>query len=153
MNDTSGNELWELVGPSERFKKAALPMSGEANRLFGGAFRHILYAEFDTDLEPDSWHDFVFDPIRVLMAENIIGPTPLDDHHSNLHVTIYKLTGTDPEDPDYVAEVTRRGELSARMCRSTEVAEESRRAWHLSTTVINHEQPLNPRIGLATVLM
>jgi hypothetical protein len=87
------------------------------------------------------------------MAEDIIGPTPLDDHHSHLHVTIYKLTGTDPEDPDYVSEVTLRGERSAQRCRSTEVAEESRRAWHLTTTVVNHEQPLNPRIGMATVLM
>jgi hypothetical protein len=153
MNDTSGNELWELVGPSERFKKVVLPMSGEANRLFGGAFRHILYAEFDTNLETESWHDFVFDPIRVLMAEGVIEATPLDDHHSHLHVTIYKLTGTDSEDPDYVRDVTLRGERSAQRCRSTEVAEESRRAWHLSTTVVNHEQPLNPRIGMATVLM
>lgn len=153
MNDTSGNGSWEPIGPSGRFKRAALPMSGEARRLFGGAFRHILYAEFDTDLEGGSWHDFVFDPMRVLMAEGIIGESPMDDHHAHLHVTIYKLTGTDPEDPDYVSEVTLRGERSAEMCRSVEVAAESRRAWHLSTTVVNHEQPLNPRIGMATVLM
>lgn len=128
-------------------------MSDPARSLVGGAFRHILYLEFETIYESGPWHDFVFDPLRMLIAEGIIESTPLDEHHSHIHVTIYKLTGPDAEDADYVSEVTRRGALTSEMFKKTVVAEGTRSAWHLGTTVVNHEQPLNPRIGMATVFM
>lgn len=153
MNDVANHELWTAVGETERFLQAELPMSTEGSRLLGGGFRHILYAEFDTDSEPEAWREFVYDPLKVLIAEGIIGVTPLDDHHSHLHVTIYKLTGTSSDDPSYLSRVTQRGDLAAEIYRNTSVPEGSRGAWHVATTVVNHEQPLNPRIGMTTVLM
>ncbi|MEX0825826.1 MAG: hypothetical protein WD184_03560 [Acidimicrobiia bacterium] len=152
MNDVA-NESWTPVGKTGHFLQAELPMSDEGSRLLGGGFRHILYAEFDTDSESDAWREFVYDPLKVLIAEGIIGATPLDDHHAHLHVTIYKLTGTSSDDADYLSRVTQRGELAAEIYRKASVPEGSRGAWHVATTVVNHEQPLNPRIGMTTVLV
>jgi hypothetical protein len=152
MNDVP-KDLWEPVGETGHFRRALLPMSETARLLPAGGFRHILYGEYDTDSEPEAWHDFLYDPLKVLIAEGIVGETPEDEHHSHLHVTIYKLTGPASEDEAYRSEVGQRGDHAARVYASATIADGARRAWHVGTTVVNHEQPLNPRIGMTTVLM
>ncbi|HLE38432.1 MAG TPA: hypothetical protein VJA44_02115 [Acidimicrobiia bacterium] len=143
---------WEPVGSSGHFRGISMPMSDEARRLNGGGFRHLLYAEFDTEYEAAAWKEFVYDPLKVLVAEGIVSETPVEAH-PHLHVTIYKLTGAKAGDDGYIAEVRERGRRAAELYLNTEVSASARQTWHVGTAVVNHEQPLNPRIGMAMVLM
>ena len=152
MSVGAEGQVWEAIGSTGHFHRISMPMSGEAQRLNGGGFRHLLYAEFDTEDEGAAWKEFLYDPLKVLVAEGIVPETP-DEVNSHLHVTIYKLTGTAASDEGYVAAVRERGQRAADLYGKAAVTASSRRTWHVGTTVVNHEQPLNPRIGMATVLM
>ncbi len=144
-------EGWEPVGPSGRFQVIELPMSDEAKRLNDGT-RHLFYAEFDTTNEPDAWREYVYDPLRMLIAEGV--PLPVGAGHGHLGINIFKLEegeGLKPPDPDefaaYVAEVTARGNKTLQLLEEYGDLDPSERQRHVSTTVLNHELPLNPRIG------
>lgn len=152
MNQSTERQEWEPVGSTGHFHRISMPMSGEARRLNGGGFRHLLYAEFDTDDEGAAWKEFVYDPLKVLIAEGIVPSAP-EDANTHIHVTIYKLTGDAASDPGYIAEVRDRGQKAAELYARADIAGSTRGAWHVATTVVNHEQPLNPRIGMASIVM
>ncbi len=152
MSESKGPGQWEPAGNSGHFYSSALPMSDEARRLNGGGLRHLFYAEFDTEDEGAAWKEFVYDPLKVLLAEGIVSAAP-EDAHPHIHVTIYKLTGSTTSDEGYLAEVRERGRLAAELYSNTEVSAATRQTWHVGTAVVNHEQPLNPRIGMAIIAM
>lgn len=139
-------EGWEPVGPSGRFQVTELPLSDEAMRLNGGP-RYLFYAEFDTTFESDAWKEYVFDPLRMLMAEGV--PLPNGAEHGHLGINILKLEESEGVElpADYVEELTERGERTIAALEEFGPLDASQRAHHITTTVINAEIPLNPRIG------
>jgi len=135
---------WEIVGPSGRFHQIALPMSDEAIRLNSDERRFIFYAEFDTILEEEAWLAYLKDPLKMLTNENVWVPSA-----GNLHlgINILKLEGKEGDYGEgYKDPVERRGEGTARLLK--EYGEPDRKLLHISTTVLNHEIALNPRIGI-----
>jgi hypothetical protein len=150
MDENLERQEWEPAGSTGHFYKISMPMSGEARGL-GGSFRRLLYAEFDTADEAAAWKEFVYDPLKVLIAEKIVSASPVGDPH--VHVTIYKLTGEPATDEGYLAAVRDRGQRAAELYARAVIEASTRRAWHVGTTVVNHEQPLNPRIGMASILL
>lgn len=151
MDENLERQEWEPVGSTGHFYRISMPMSGEARRLNGGGFRQILYAEFDTEDEGAAWKEFVYDPLKVLIAEGIVSESPDGDAH--VHVTIYKLTGASATDEGYLAAVRDRGQRAAELYGQAAIDASTRGRWHVGTTVVNHEQPLNPRIGMASIVM
>ena len=151
MDENPERQEWEPVGSTGHFYRISMPMSGEARRLNGGGLRRLLYAEFDTEDEGAAWKEFVYDPLKVLIAEGIVSESPDGDAH--VHVTIYKLTGEPAKDEGYLAAVRDRGQRAAELYAKAAIGASTRSAWHVGTTVVNHEQPLNPRIGMASILM
>jgi hypothetical protein len=144
MHTMSPRECWEPVGPSGRFQVTELPLSDEAIRLNGGP-RYLFYAEFDTAVEGRAWHDYIFDPLAMLIAENV----PLPPELGHLGINILKLEdveGLEPSD-DYVSRVTERGTRTLEVMKAATPVDPGERKRHVSTMVINHEIPLNPRIG------
>ena len=137
---------WDRVGPSGRFQVTELPMSDEAIRLNGGP-RYVFYAEFDTTFEAEAWHGYIYDPLRMLIAEDV--PLPNGAQHGHLGINILKLEERKGVEPpaDYVAEVTERGERTIAALEEFGPLDASQREHHITTTVINAEIPLNPRIG------
>jgi hypothetical protein len=141
------------------FKKQPLPRSG---RLAGG-FSHIFYKEFDTIEHPDEWRQFLYDPLSSLDGHGVLAvadeaarredrdpeTTPLLIHEDRdpektpllIHIAIYKLTepGAKPMGAGAVGE-------------TVDTLGSARRNYRVVTTVVNHEEPLNPRIGMTSVL-
>jgi hypothetical protein len=121
-------------------------MSDEAKRLNGGP-RYLFYAEFDTTYEAEAWREYIYDPLRMLMAEGV--PLPNGEGHGHLGINILKLEeseGVEPSD-NYVAKVTERGNRTTAALEEFGPLDASQREHHITTTVINAEIPLNPRIG------
>lgn len=148
-NDEPGR--WEPVGTSGRFFWTSLPMSPEAVELNGHRPKTLIYGEFDTDLEADSWRTFLYDPLRVLSAEGIL--ELLGDVRRHLEIEIVKLTGGELDDRERRAALRTRGDESAEAYRAADVPEDLRASWRVTTTVANHEQPLNPRISVTSILV
>jgi hypothetical protein len=144
-------QRWESVGATGRFRRVRLPLSDDALTLNGGRQRFLVYGEFDTGLEPEAWGTFVFDPLKVLSAEGLLDD--VEDEHPHLQVNIIKLTGPEVYEEAYESETRQRGERSAELYRAAEVSDDMRRDWYVSTSVVNHEAPLNPRIGLSTIVI
>jgi hypothetical protein len=144
-------QRWETVGSTGRFRRIRLPLSDDALGLNGGRARHLVYGEFDTGLEPEAWRTYLYDPLRVLNAEGLLDD--VEGRHPHLQVNIIKLTGPEVYEDSYAEDMRRRGARSAEVYEAAEVSEEMRQAWNVSTSVVNHEAPLNPRIGLTTVLL
>jgi hypothetical protein len=134
---------WQNVGPSGRFYQVALPMSHEAIRLHGEPI-FVFYGEFDTDLEPDVWDAFLKDPLKMLKNEQVTLPS----NGNHFGIRILKLEDTEGgPDEEYVEAVTNRNQTTVGILGQWTLAEEERGV-HVTTTVINHERPLNPRIGI-----
>jgi hypothetical protein len=142
---------WEPVGESGRFQRISLPMSMEAIDLNQHRQRSLLYGEFDTGLESAAWAAFLYDPLRVLVAEGILEGS--DGSPAHLQIEISKLTGSEDYESEYLERIQARGDTSAELYQGTEVPEGLRGSWRVSTTVANHEYPLNPRIGMTTIWM
>jgi hypothetical protein len=144
-------QRWESVGITGRFRRVRLPLSGDALALNGGRQRFLVYGEFDTGLEPEAWQTFLYDPLRVLNAEGLLDG--VEDEHPHLQVNIIKLTGPEEYEDVYESETRQRGARSAEIYGAAEVSDQMRRDWYVSTSVVNHEAPLNPRIGMAAVIL
>lgn len=151
MEESDELGRWEPVGTSGRFFWTSLPMSPEAVELNGHRPKTLIYGEFDTDLEADSWRTFLYDPLRVLTAEGIL--ELLGDVRRHLEIEIVKLTGGELEDPERRETLRTRGNESAEAYRAADVPEDLRESWRVTTTVANHEQPLNPRISVTSILV
>ncbi|HEX5630329.1 MAG TPA: hypothetical protein VFY15_01590 [Acidimicrobiia bacterium] len=131
----ASSEGWSR-SESGRFHYMTMPRSTEAERL--GSTEFFFYGEFDTTLEPDAWKAYLYDPLRVLRAEGV----PLPSHR--LHITMVKLHG-DGQDPseEYVAMVQQRDEVTKRLIDSHGAPE---RDIVITTTIVGHENGLNPRV-------
>jgi hypothetical protein len=151
---------WQRAGNTGRFSSIALPMSRQAVSLLGdgAAPDHAFYAEFDTTHEPESWRAFLMDPLTMLRAEGLTLPHPYKDgRHGHLEIEIFKLEqspGMGDFDPGYVdamkaRELATHEMLEAYLEEHGPLTPEEREQRHVSTTVINHEIGLNPRIGTA----
>ncbi len=138
---------WERVGDSGRFFQIALPMSDEAKRLNGEVLRYVFYAEFDTDRESGVWVEFLKDPLRMLIAEQVTIP----DHGGDLGMTIVKLVddGKDPS-TEYTDAVEARRDATVAVLAEFGELDQGERDRHVATTVVNHETALNPRIGMVS---
>ncbi|GMQ86372.1 MAG: hypothetical protein BMS9Abin07_1947 [Acidimicrobiia bacterium] len=124
-------------------------MSDEAIRLNGGP-RYAFYAEFDTTHESEAWKEYIYDPLKMLVAEGV----PLPEENGDLGINILKLEeeeGYVPPDPDeherYVEMVTARCDKTLQLLEEYGDLDPSERERHVSTLVVNHQVPLNPRIG------
>lgn len=139
-------EGWVPYGESGRFYAIELPMSAEAIRLNGGP-RHVFYGEFDTILESEAWREYLYDPLRMLIAEDV--PLPPLEGNSHLGINILKLEeiGGGELPDDYETEVRERGSKTLQVLKDHDPVDPGQRERHVSTLVINHEIPLNPRIG------
>jgi hypothetical protein len=151
-----GGSGWRDIGNTGRFRVTEFPMSVEAARLSEG--RHIVLGEFDTKLEEDHWRRFLYDPLSVLLAEGILDE--VGGTRRRIHIGIYKLSVGDrePEGPlfeEYRAAKEPVMERSAEEYGKDEhmarLTPDFREGFCITTTVINHEQPLNFRIGMATI--
>jgi hypothetical protein len=132
----SASSDWTQRSESGRFVWTALPRSEEAQRLEGAA--SVFYGEFDTTLEPDTWREYLYDPLKVLRAEGI--PLPSD----RLHITMVKLQGDGVEpSPEYVRLVEERAAVTRDQLAR---AGEPERDIMITTTIVNHEKGLNPRV-------
>jgi hypothetical protein len=128
------------------FKKQPLPRSG---RLAGG-FSHIFYKEFDTIEHPDEWRQFLYDPLSSLDGHGVLAVADEAARREDrdpettpllIHIAVYKLTepGAEPMGAGVVGE-------------TVDTLGSARRNYRVVTTVVNHEEPLNPRIGMTSVL-
>jgi hypothetical protein len=151
MEHTNEPGRWEPVGASGRFFSTSLPMSDEAQALNGGRPKTLIYGEFDTSLEAESWRAFVYDPLRVLSAEGIL--EQLGDVRRHIEIEIVKLTGEELDNTERRTALRARGDTSAEMYRAADVSDDARESWRVTTTVANHEQPLNPRIVTMSILV
>lgn len=113
--------------------------------VLSGGFSRVFYREFDTIAEPDQWRHFLYDPLRALRSHGVLDVIGGGGEEPRLiHIAIVKV-----RDPD------ERGNAVPGDCLAEPVddeLEEQRRNYRITTSIVNHEQPLNPRIGMATVL-
>ena len=134
------------IGSGKPFKKQPLPKSG----TLPGGFSHVFYKEFDTIEHPDEWRQFLYDPLSSLDGHGVLAIAEetameegrdLDSDPLLVHIAIYKLTeaGASPSPGGSAPTIDSVGEM--------------RRRYRVVTTVVNHEEPLNPRIGMASVLI
>jgi len=135
---------WQRVGPSGRFYEIALPMSHEAIRL-NGELRYVFYAEFDTDGESAAWLEFLHDPLKMLKNENVT--LPKVGGHLGIRVMKLEADGQEPDDA-YTNAITARNQVTIGLLGDWTLDQEDRNR-RVTTTIVNHEVPLNPRIGLA----
>lgn len=132
---------WKKVGTG-RFSKSDLPMTDVAARLSRGEERFLLYGEYDTNHEKDVWGQFVYDPLKVLKAEGV--PLP-----KQVHIVIVKLPDDGMGDSaEYLSEVEARRAATEDALKR---AEEPDRSQTVTTTIINHELGLNPRVAQVSV--
>lgn len=129
-------ERWAKAG---RFFFVKLPSTSVAVRLRGGKSQYVAYGEFDTGGERDVWRQFLYDPLTVLVAEKV--PLPSE----RVHIVIVKSPDDGREESaDYQQEVeARRAATEAALA----TANEPDRDLIVTTTVLNHERGLNPRIA------
>jgi len=128
------------------FQKQLLPRTG---RLPGG-FSHILYKEFDTIDHPDEWRQFLYDPLSSLDAHGVLAVAveaalaegrDLEEEPLLVHIAIYKLT-----EPGATG-------VGGSGAPTVDTMGDRRKLYRVVTTVVNHEEPLNPRIGMTSVLI
>lgn len=86
----AGRRLWRPNRGGGRFYAVQLPTSSAAERLLSrhpdeGKFaqRWEFYAEFDTDLEAEAWKEYLYDPLKVLVAERIRLPYVIEKVNGN----------------------------------------------------------------------
>jgi hypothetical protein len=89
--------------------------------------------------------------LRVLSAEGLLDEVA--DVRPHLQVNIVKFTGPEAYEEAHAEELRSRGASSAKLYESASVSDEVRARWNVTTSVVNHESPLNPRIGMTTVLI
>ncbi|MEX2323748.1 MAG: hypothetical protein WEA29_08285 [Acidimicrobiia bacterium] len=153
MNNMGSDEHqgWEPIGSTGRFFQTSLPMSRSALDLCGGRGKTLIYGEFDTGLEPEAWRAFLYDPLRVLSAEGVLDAIDAPDRH--LEIEIVKFAGPEEYEADYRKATEARGKKSAKVYDGAALHADTRGAWRVTTVVVNHEQPLNPRIGAVTIVV
>ena len=125
-------------GPSTtgRFQPMTLPRTTEAARL--GGTDSVIYGEFDTEFEPEAWRAFLYDPVRVLTADAMRFPV------NRLHITLVKLQDDGVSAPDEYREL-----VQARNAATLELLESAGdpdRDIVITTTIVNHQLGLNPRV-------
>jgi hypothetical protein len=141
---------WESIGSTGRFFQTSLPMSRQALDLCGGRGKTLIYGEFDTGLEPEAWRAFLYDPLRVLSAEGVLDEIDAPGRH--LEIEIMKFAGPEEYEADYRTATEARGKKSAKVY-DVALRAETRGGWRVTTVVVNHEQPLNPRIGAISIVV
>ena len=134
---------WDLRGPSQRFYQIKLPMSHEAIKLNHEQI-FVFYGEFDTELEPEAWNEFLKDPLKTLKNEDVT--LPRRGAHFGIRILKLENDGVAPDD-EYVEAVTARAQTTVGILGDWTLDEEERDR-HIATTIVNHERPLNPRIGI-----
>lgn len=154
---------WEPVGTSGHFARTRLPLSDDALTLNRGEPLYLYFGEFNTGPEAEAWKAYVYDPLRVLIAEGIIEADESSDDaaeskrgkgrgHHNLQIEIVKLAGPESEDAELEAHLRKLGDQAARLYESTQVDDAVRDEWSVTTSVSYHERGLNPRIGLTSFI-
>jgi hypothetical protein len=133
---------WKKATP--RFWICEIPLTEVATRLNGGRKHYLVFGEFDTTNEAEVWDRFLKDPVRFLEAEGV----PCS---KNAHNHILKLPDDGKGSPDeYLRMVEER--RSASEAALAAFKGEPDRDRMLTTTVMNHQLGLNPRVAQVLVV-
>ncbi|HSM02962.1 MAG TPA: hypothetical protein VK960_11065 [Acidimicrobiia bacterium] len=135
-------ETWQSVGVGDRFRIVELPQLGAYSLNDSPAF--AIYAEWDTGVETEALVEFLKDPLRILHVEGVLEAT--QGAKPRISLTFTKVPGTEP-DPNADA-LRERAAQAVALYREDGSEPESpgRSDYRITTTIFNHEQPLNFRV-------